>query len=453
MKLYRLSDEGYQILLNDIEDNLPYYSSETTADWVIEKYGSIENFFIEIDNPSISSIPLLKLTDCSRQEANYKNCLTVYKSLGFAPELAADFQFWAGLSHSNDFYPYVRSELNVNFKNSEPEKQVRLIRNAFFKRENGERRALLTNRLSRLWWIPYAIDTKYESLENNLNVLCSFGLMETANDWINNRTYSNSKKVMQAIINSVKKFTNKHGSLSSRSHIRPALNALNANSGGILIDYLGLQELESKFYNLLEQGFNERLNALNLDNSPDDESDYFEEPYSQSESENENNPSNQRIQRTDELNKPELVNELLSFEKAENNLDEPASISNKSQDITDDRSNTEKNITQQSVEPLAKKIPQTVHPSITLSEIHSDTVKDTFSPAAVFTPVLNGMKVQYYSKIKLGCQETGKTDEYTFKRHGFSGIPPIIANLNGKEAGYNFKFNNANYVIIEVING
>lgn len=247
MKLVRMTDEGYETMLNDLPENILNYVNENNGNWIKDKHGN-SGFFKEINLEF--EAPELISSDSS-QKAMLHNIREMYQKLSLTPDQAGDFQIWAALTHSSEFYSYCRKSIFNEFDSMDLGGKLNTIRNGYFQRTKGARRALISNRLSRLWWTGYLCDTKFGDFETNLELFTRFGTASMINDLLNNRTYINSPRVLQGIFDGIQKYALTGKELIGRTHIRPALNQLSLSSGGILIDYLSQEEIGDRFYQLL----------------------------------------------------------------------------------------------------------------------------------------------------------------------------------------------------------
>lgn len=270
MKIIRFTDEAYEMLLNDIPNNLEYYLTREEPSWIGEKYG-VHKLHDEL-NQTMEWPHLVQSHQDSIQ--TYRNCLEIKRCIPMTSELASDFNIWAALCHSEQLYPFVRKSLSEEFERMPREKQITVIRNAFFQRAGGSRRALFTNRLSRLWWIVRLMDTGFGSMQANLKLMCNLGLATSTNEIIYNRTYINSSKVLQGILDGISQFLKTGQDLSAHKTLRPALNNLNVRSGGILIDFLSKDEIQKWTFDLLQEG--NRNRGISWDEENSDDESFFE---------------------------------------------------------------------------------------------------------------------------------------------------------------------------------
>jgi len=286
MKLYIMKREALEVL----KDNLPLiyakYFTEPTNKWIEEIYG--DNPFIEFkDVPEFGLAPLD--AELSKGEIDVRNCKILYEKLMFLSESqACDERLWAGLTHST-FYDYMRRRWGYGYgkKPKTAEKEAGEIRSRFFYQGTG-RGGFYRNTLSKCWWVghnTYDPDNAINHFEK-LDIIGSNDISTKISDIFRNNTFASNPYIFTAIVNALKYFKDENKVLQAQTHIRPALQYLNAVGGAVIIDCLDQDEITDIFINAVEsimQGDKPSLSFV--DSAEDTEEDDTSETYTESEDE------------------------------------------------------------------------------------------------------------------------------------------------------------------------
>ena len=273
MKLYIMKTKALEVL----KDNLPLiyvkYFTEPTNKWIEELYG--ENPFIEFkDVPEFSLAPLD--ADLAKGEIDLRNCKIIYEKLMFLSESqACDERLWAGLTHST-FYDYMRRRWGYGYgkKPKTAEKEAGEIKTRFFYQGSG-RGGFYRNTLSKCWWVghnTYDPDNTVNHFEK-LDIIGSNDISTKISDIFHNNTFASNPYIFIAIVNALKYFKEENKTLQTQTHIRPALQYLNAVGGSVVIDCLEQDEITDIFINAIESIMQGDKPSLSFNDSLDDVDD------------------------------------------------------------------------------------------------------------------------------------------------------------------------------------
>lgn len=293
MKLYIMKQDALDTLKSNLSLIYAKYFTEPTNKWIEEIYG--ENPFIEFkDVPEFSLAPLD--AELSKGEIDLRNCKILYEKLIFLSESqACDERLWAGLTHST-FYDYMRRRWGYGYgkKPKTAEKEAGEIKTRFFYQGSG-RGGFYRNTLSKCWWVghnTYDPDNNVNHFEK-LDIIGSNDISTKISDIFRNNTFSSNPYIFTAIVNALKYFKEENKTLQAQTHIRPALQYLNAVGGAVVIDCLDQDEITDIFINAIESIMQGDKPSLSFNDSLDDVDDLEDDDTSDSYIENtdENTPS------------------------------------------------------------------------------------------------------------------------------------------------------------------
>ncbi|WP_027127960.1 DUF6339 family protein [Fusobacterium perfoetens] len=235
MKLYFMKEEA----LNYFKDNVKYNLKNYTLDdnnWIYEKYEEpLQEFKIPV--PDFS----LEMNSDKPESLDYINVKILYDNLKeISDTQASDERFWVGLSHTH-FWKFLKYRCKI--QNFEEIKEEKILNNYFFKQ--GHKRSLITNPLSRLWWVGRLIYDK----ENKENPYYALEFLE--NDFstkvlsLFSSNYTNNPKIARAVLVALAEIEKEVGKIE-RKKFHEILRYTNMIAGIIIIDYLTQDELKEK---------------------------------------------------------------------------------------------------------------------------------------------------------------------------------------------------------------
>ena len=278
MKLYIMKQNALDTLKSNLASVYGKYYTETSNKWLEEVCG--ENPFVEFKEITDFSLANLEL---SPGEVDLNNCKIIYEKLKFLSESqASDERLWAGLTHSV-FYEYMRKRWDYGYgrKPQSAKNEVGSLLTRFFFKTTG-RGGFYRNTLAKCWWVghntynPNNIKNPFESLD----IIGSSDLSTKINDFFHNYTFSSNPYVLEAIIESLRKFRNEKRQLLVRDHIRPALCYLNAIGGSVVIDCLSQKMITEIFTDAIEAYLQGDTPSANWDEASNDDDDDTEETLS-----------------------------------------------------------------------------------------------------------------------------------------------------------------------------
>ncbi|AGY75242.1 DUF6339 family protein [Clostridium autoethanogenum] len=240
MNLYFLSEDSLKTLKETFEENIDNYSSSNNQ-WVYECFGNISPF-IEFKK----EVPEFKLKmSCDKpEETDVDNSIILYKNLMDLNDMqASDERLWAGLAHGI-FYEYMQ----YRWSNQKKVSKTNIYARYFF--AHSKRRSLITNSISRLWWLgKYTYDDSFED---------PFILMDyfktdfiTKSLYLFSSNFSSNEKIRKALLITINNFE-KNGVKINRNVFKESIRYLNILGGTYLLDYFSKQELIKKIEDYLK---------------------------------------------------------------------------------------------------------------------------------------------------------------------------------------------------------
>lgn len=154
--------------------------------------------------------------------------------IGLTDIQASDERLWAGLTHGT-FYNYMHYRWGNKSNNSLSNTKSRY----FF--AQSKRRSLVTNSLSRLWWIgKYTYDEQYENPFELLNYFKND--FSTKALYLFSSNFSSNDKIRKALLIVVNNLENNGIKISSK-RFNDIIMYLNVLGGTFLLDYYSKEEL------------------------------------------------------------------------------------------------------------------------------------------------------------------------------------------------------------------
>lgn len=272
MKLSFMKYNYLEMLKSNLNITYSRYYTDTDNDWMY-------NFCAEDPFIEFKEIPDFELapidSDLSKGEIDLENCKIVYRNLNFLSEAnASDERLWAGLTHSV-FYDYMRRRWGYDkIKPKSPSQSIGEIKTRYFF-EGGARSGFFRNTLAKCWWVGKALyDQGSKNPFERLDILGSNDLSTKITDIFYSNTYASNQNILNGIINCFRYFNKKGLKLSTRTHIRPTLQFLNAIGGGVILDCLSTEDIAKLMIDNIEkilQGEPSNMVLLDDDLYVDDE--------------------------------------------------------------------------------------------------------------------------------------------------------------------------------------
>lgn len=235
MKLHFLKEEALETLKGNIKTNLRNYSNPTN-DWIIDFFKG-ENPFIEYKK-EVSNFKL-NMSYEKPEEGDVENIKIIYSAMSNLTETdATDERLWSGLEHGV-FWDFLRYRWSVS-KKLPAEKD---IYNHFFFSQS-RKRSLITNTLSKLWWIG---KLTYDEKRRNPFELTEYLKHDLASRSrvLFSSNYSNNPVIVRALLSSLIKLQNE-GLNISREVFTESTKYLNVLGGTYILDYFEEEELSEK---------------------------------------------------------------------------------------------------------------------------------------------------------------------------------------------------------------
>ncbi|MGN1114931.1 MAG: DUF6339 family protein [Oscillospiraceae bacterium] len=240
MKVHFLTENALEALRTNLNSNLKHYSDDTN-DWIYDYFGNdlpfkeykheFPNFELTYDNS----------TDVSKSDV--KNTITLYSAMKTLTDTeATDERLWAGMCHC-DFWKYIHCRWNLTNNSI---KSSNINSRCFL--EKRDKRSLIKNSLSKLWWVgrltydesrtdPFEL-TKYFENDYPTKALIIFS-----------NNYMSNKNISVGIISALKKLEEEGFYLKNRlkrDTYYEATKYLNVLGGTYILDYFTSEEIEEK---------------------------------------------------------------------------------------------------------------------------------------------------------------------------------------------------------------
>lgn len=239
MILHALNDDNLLYLKNNIEAFSKFYK-EPTNNWISQYIENpFDEYFIEVDDFTLDGN---KGDAFSRSVQDVENTKTLYKAMrSLTPLQASDERLWSGMAHS-DFWSF----LNSRYEMSENHERSIIKNHYFFNAKVGRRKAMLTNCLSRYWWIGYLVYDK--NRENPFELMDYFKPnfhYRTAS--LFGRNFSNNKTIVRGVLSGLLELEKaEKSSINSDKLLTETGKYLNLLGGSSLLDYYSEEEIRDK---------------------------------------------------------------------------------------------------------------------------------------------------------------------------------------------------------------
>lgn len=229
MKIKYLRDVCFDNLLENVKNNYEKYKKEEV--W-LDEYFSNEDYFIE------SNIEINDATLLVGPKLDYNNAILLYESMkNLTPYQATNSYLWTYLAHKK-YYDYMIFRWAIT-SDEVDSSNVTKIRERYFCQPN--RRGLLRNGISRLWWVAYLSykddgPNHYEYtkiLFSDEDLL--LGLME--------RDYAMCKNVVIGIMKYMSEFLIDNDRLPSRETRRKLFKHINMFGATTILELMNVDEI------------------------------------------------------------------------------------------------------------------------------------------------------------------------------------------------------------------
>ena len=225
MKVHFLTENALEALRTNLTANLRHYA-ENTNDWIYEYFGS-ENPFMEY-------------------KQDFPNTIVLYSNMkSLTDTQATDERLWAGMCHC-DFWKFLHerwrmsNKTTINRNNTESR--------YFCSKQQNKRRTMITNSLSKLWWVgrmtydenrkdPFEL-TKYLATDYSTKSLVIF-----SNNYISN------PNITIGLFSALKNLENTGYSIKGKANKEiyyEATKYLNVLGGTYILDYFTSEEIEER---------------------------------------------------------------------------------------------------------------------------------------------------------------------------------------------------------------
>lgn len=235
MKIYFLKEEALETLKGNIKTNLKSYTNPTN-EW-IKDYFDGQDPFVEYKK-EVNEFKLDMSYD-KPEDSDIENIKRMYSAMSMLTETdATDERLWSGLGHGM-FWEYFAYRWSYDKKvPSEND-----IKNRFFFSQS-RKRSLITNTLSRLWWIG---KLTYDERRSNPFELTEYlkNDFATKTRILFSSNYSNNPTIVRALITSFIEFQNQGVNISREVFVETT-KYMNVLGGTYILDYFAEEELVEK---------------------------------------------------------------------------------------------------------------------------------------------------------------------------------------------------------------
>lgn len=241
MKIYFLKEEALETLKGNIITNAKNYSKETN-EWIIDYFDGQDPF---MEYKKEVNDFTLDMSYEKPEESDIENIKRIYRGMSMITETdATDERLWAGLAHGS-FWNYLG--YRWSFEKKAPSESE--IRNRYFFSQ-GRKRSLITNTLSRLWWIG---KLTYDEKRANPFELTEYlkNDFSTKSRILFSSNYSNNPMIVRALLSSFIKLQNQGADIKREIFI-DTTKYLNVLGGTYILDYFTEEELSEKIIKKVE---------------------------------------------------------------------------------------------------------------------------------------------------------------------------------------------------------
>lgn len=250
MKLHFMKEEYLHSLKLNLKNNFEHYNDKSN-EWIYEFFHK-ENPFVEIDLQVEEFTLSNKLNDdddVSKQDI--ENAITLYTAMKNISDVqASDERLWAGLTHC-DFWNYMHYRwLNVK-SNIKKDGDISSTIGSRYFFNLTPRRSLITNTLSRLWWLGRL--TYDENREDKFELIRYFEKDFSSKILIIfSSNFTGNLEITKGLISALMKLEKENYKVydgNKRSVFTKAGNFLNVYGGNHILDFYTAEEIEDKVLN------------------------------------------------------------------------------------------------------------------------------------------------------------------------------------------------------------
>lgn len=241
MKIYFMKQPALEYIKANIASLYKNYYQFDTPDWIyaLFDYDPFDVF------DSVEDFDLAPL-NLPAGEIDFLNCKILYSKLkDISDSQASDERLWAGLTNKT-FYSYMRGRWQYarrHLRKTADDSSAILLR-YFFK--NTGRSGMFRNTLARCWWVGrLTYSEKHTDHWELLDAIGSEDIISKISDIFYSNTYSSNSEIVEGFCQGLKFFRDRDIHVSTREHIRPTAQYLNAIGGGLLLDMFTANEIRN----------------------------------------------------------------------------------------------------------------------------------------------------------------------------------------------------------------
>ena len=236
MLLGYFTEEAYERLLNDSENNAPNYAKD--EDWLPQYFGRGVTFF-GLSSKEVGEFSPYCSFDGKESDNDLINARNIYEALRITPLQASNKYMWAYLCHC---VPKYKKYIQTRWKDS-PVKYRYFV-------PNGQDGLYYFNGLSRLWWCAH-LTYDENSKDHYALTKILFDNQMVGKDFLgtfNGKNYNRMKGVLQAL----KDFKEICGAGEGiQKYFRECNKILNQNAAITMLDFLSIEEIRKLTYDIL----------------------------------------------------------------------------------------------------------------------------------------------------------------------------------------------------------
>lgn len=239
MKVHFLTENALEALRTNLKGNLRHYADDTN-EWIYDYFGS-DNPFVEYKQ----EFPTFKLSfnkEIYIGKNDVNNIIALYSAMkALTDTQATDERLWAGMCHY-DFYEYLRERWQAFDYRSLNEQNVK---SRFFF-AHSKKRSLITNSLSKLWWVGRLTYDESRADPFELTKYMEYYITSAATPLFSNN-YTSNKQIVIGLLSALKNLENDGYNISNRKKVLvEATKYLNVLGGTYILDYFTSEEIEEK---------------------------------------------------------------------------------------------------------------------------------------------------------------------------------------------------------------
>lgn len=268
MKLYFMKQNAIDYLKANMKSLYMNFYRYNSNEWLYDLF-EYDPFELFMEVPDFELAPI----GDSPGETELNNCKILYTNLKrLSPSQASDERLWAGLCNGI-FYSYVRRRWNYgSMRQKQPDTDAASIVSRFFY-SGGGRNGMFRNTLSKCWWVGQI--TYIDGIQNHwkqLDILGPEDFATKVSDIFRNNNFIFNPEILDGFCKGLDFFKKRNQKLTTREHMRPTLQYLNALGGAVLLDELSSDDIST----IVIENIGRIING--------DQADFFEEKMETSDS-------------------------------------------------------------------------------------------------------------------------------------------------------------------------